>query len=147
MESNQLISPKHFERFALPSHAEYIAGLKILGITRYFFHICGDQKRNLPFLSEISSWPHSAVISIGHEVALREATGFFPNDIIYGNIDPRVIQSGTPQEVYNESRKTIETGKTIRGGFILAPGCDLPVSSPQENVFAMVRAVKDAGIY
>jgi uroporphyrinogen decarboxylase len=147
MESNQLISPKHIEQFALPAHVEYIAGLNTLGITRYFFHICGDQERNLQFLSEISSWPHPAVISIGHEVDLREAARSFPNDIIYGNIDPRIIQSGSPQEVYNESRKTIEIGKTIRGGFILAPGCDLPVTASRENVFAMARAVKDAGIY
>lgn len=147
MESNQLISPGHFERFALPGHIKYIEKLKGLGIRRYFFHICGDQCRNLPYLSRISGWPHPAVISIGHEVALDKAAGFFPDDIIYGNIDPMVIQFGAIKEVYDLCRMAIETGKRIKGGFILAPGCDLPLYPPPENVVAMTKALADFGCY
>jgi uroporphyrinogen decarboxylase len=144
MESNQLISPRHFERFALPAHKRYINRLNISGITRYFFHICSEQKLNLPYLSEIAEWHHPAVISIGHEVDLGEAARFFPDDVIYGNMNPQIIQSVSPQKVYEICRETLEQGRKIDTGFILALGCDLPVYTPVENVHAMKHSVMDS---
>ena len=141
MESNQLISPKHFERFALPSHQKYINRLNQSGITRYFFHVCGEQNRNLPYLSGIADWHHPAIISIGHEVEISVAARFFPEDIIYGNIDPQIIQSESPQKIDQICQKTLEQGKTVDAGFILALGCDLPVFAPVENVSAMKQTV------
>jgi uroporphyrinogen decarboxylase len=64
-----------------------------------------------------------------------------------GNIEPAVIQSGSPEEVYNLTKKVIEKGKKCSGGFILAPGCAMPPRSPEENVRAMMQAVSDFGWY
>jgi uroporphyrinogen decarboxylase len=146
-ESNQLISPNMLKKFALPNHVEYHERLKSLGIKRFGFHICGDQNLNLPLLAEAAPWKHPSVLSFGHEVDLDVAAQHFPEDIIYGNIEPAVIQTSTPDQVYELSRIAIEKGKKAPGGFILGPGCGLPVLAPPVNVYAMTKAINDFGWY
>ena len=146
-EANQVISPKHFEKFALPFHIEYHKRLKALGIKRFFWHICGEQNLNLPYMAEAKPWQHPSILTFGHEVDLEAAAKFFPEDIILGNIEPAVLQEGTPQQVYELSRIAIEKGRKAPGGYILGPGCTLPAYAPPVNVFAMTRAVNDFGWY
>lgn len=146
-EANQVISPKHFEKFAMPLHIEYQARLKAIGIQRFLWHICGDQNLNLRCLSELAPWRHPSILTFGHEVDLEAAGKFFPEDIILGNIEPAIMQFGTPQQVYEHSTTAIEKGKKAPGGFILGPGCTLPPYAPAVNVFAMTKAVNDFGWY
>jgi uroporphyrinogen-III decarboxylase len=44
------------------------------------------------------------VLSFGHEVDLKKASDFFPDDIIVGNLNPTIIQVETPAKVYEASR-------------------------------------------
>ena len=146
-ESNQLISPNMLKKFALPYHMEYHEKLKSLDIKRFGFHICGDQNLNLPLLAEAAPWKHPSVLSFGHEIDIETAAKHFPEDIIYGNIEPAVIQTGTPDQVYELSRAAIKKGKKASGGFMLGPGCGLPVLAPPVNVYAMTKAINDFGWY
>jgi len=146
-ESNQVISPKHMEKFALPFHEEYHRRLKAIGIRRFGIHICGDQNLNLPVLAEASPWPHPSVLSFGHEVDLESAAAYFPEDIIFGNIEPMLFEYGTPQQVCDLCRTAIEKGIKAPGGFILGPGCNLPVYSNPVKIYAMAKAVNDFGWY
>ncbi len=146
-ESNQLVSPKTVEKLALPFHAEYHAGLKSLGIRRFGLHLCGDQNLNLPLFSRTPPWQHPSVLSFGHEVDLEVAARHFPEDIIFGNIEPVIFQIGTPEQVYDLCREAIQKGKMAPGGFILGPGCGLPPFAPPVNVYAMTKAVVDFGWY
>jgi uroporphyrinogen decarboxylase len=146
-ESNQLISPKTLEKFAIPYHVAYHRRLNELGIKRFGFHICGDQNLNLPILSEASPWGHPSVLSFGHEVKIESAVSSFPDDIIFGNIEPAIIQTGKAETVYELCRDAIEEGKKAPSGFILGPGCGLPVGAPPVNVYAMTKAVNDFGWY
>jgi uroporphyrinogen decarboxylase len=135
------------EKLALPFHLEYHKKIKALGIERFGLHICGDQNFNLPILAEASPWQHPSVLSFGHEVDLETAANHFPEDIIYGNIEPVVIQMGPSQKVFELCRIAIEKGKKAPGGFVLGPGCGLPVACPPVNVYAMTKAVHDFGWY
>ncbi|MBW1768047.1 MAG: uroporphyrinogen-III decarboxylase, partial [Deltaproteobacteria bacterium] len=58
-----------------------------------------------------------------------------------------IIQTGTPEEVYEASRTVIEKGKKLPGGFIFSPGCEMPPMAPIENVRMMTKAVNDYGWY
>ena len=122
-----------------------------MGIKRFVFHICGEQNMNLPHLSRLSDsedgWPHPSILSFGQEVDLLEAARLFPEDIIQGNIDPSILQVGTPQEIYKRCRVCIDKGMQIPAGFVLAPGCDLPPRAPSFNIWAMTKAVKELGYY
>jgi len=146
-ESNQLISPKQFEKFALPYHARFHDHLRAMGIKRFMFHICGEQNLNLPYLAEFSAWPHPSILSFGHEVDIEVAAKYFPEDIIYGNVEPAIIQAGSTQQVYEFCRLAIDKGRKAQGGFILGPGCSFPPEAPPLNAFALARAVNDFGWY
>lgn len=150
-EANQLFSPAHIQTHALPYHKAFHARLRALGVNRFLFHICGEQNLNLPVLAEFAAseagWPHPSILSFGHEVELHDAARYFPDDIIMGNIEPALIQTGTPQQVYERCRTRIEQGKEIKGGFILAPGCGLPPRSAPYNVWMITKAVQDVGAY
>jgi len=150
-EANQIISPRHFQEYALPYHKEFHQRRRAMGVNKFYFHICGEQNLNLPHLAELASsadgWPHPSILSFGHEVDLNDAAKYFPDDIIMGNIEPAVIQTGTPQQVYELCRIAIEKGKRIAGGFILAPGCGMPPRAPSYNVWMLTKAVNDLGWY
>jgi uroporphyrinogen decarboxylase len=144
--SNQVISPKTFEKFVLPYRKALHEKVLGMGFENIFMHICGDQNGNLPFWAQIPMGS-PGILSFGHEVDLTNAAEYFPDDIIVGNLDPSIIQIGTPEEVYDASRLVIEKGKRIPAGFMFGPGCELPPMAPVENVRAMTTAVDDFGIY
>jgi uroporphyrinogen decarboxylase len=145
-EANQIISPKQFEEFCLPYQKEIHEKLLTLGVKHIFIHICGEQNRNLPYWAQVPMGD-PGIVSFGHEVDLDKASEYFPNDIIQGNVEPAVIQTGTPEEVYELSRICIEKGRKHRAGFILAPGCELPAKAPPHNVWMMRKAINDFGWY
>ena len=144
--SNQMISPKQFETFVLPYMQETQETILAMGYKTTYAHVCGEQNLNLPFWAEVP-FGDPGIISIGHEVKLETAGQYFPNDIILGNLDPAIIQSGTPEDVYEATRQNVEEGKRLKGGYIFSPGCQLPPRADPENVMAMTRAVNDFGWY
>jgi uroporphyrinogen decarboxylase len=144
--SNQMISPKQFEKFVLPYAREINEKILSLGYNHIFCHICGEQNLNLPHWAQIP-FGDPGLLSFGHEVALETAAQYFPNDIIIGNLEPAIIQSGTPEEVYDASREIIEKGKSLSNGFIFSPGCEMPPLAPLTNVKMMTKAVNDFGWY
>ena len=146
-ESNQVISPKLMEKFALPYLIEYQRRLRSLGVKRFGLHICGQQNLNLPCLSEASPWIHPSVLSFGHEVDIQTAARYFPEDIIFGNIEPALFQTGPPQKVYEHCRAAIEKGRKAEYRYILGSGCGLPPTAPPANIYAMTKAAHDFGWY
>ncbi len=146
-ESNQVISPKHVAEFALPFHLAYHERLKAAGIQRFGLHLCGDQNLNLPLFTEADPWPHPSVLSFGHEVSIGVAAQYFPKDIIFGNLDPTLLQTASPRGIYDLCCDILNQGKKAPGGFILAPGCGIPATALPVNVFAMTKAVNELGWY
>jgi uroporphyrinogen decarboxylase len=144
--ANQIISPKQFERFAMPYIKEINETLLAMGYKHLFVHVCGEHNLNLPCWAQIPMGD-PGLVSIGHEVELQTAAKYFPNDIIMGNLEPAIIQTKTPNEVYEATRKVIEGGKKLTQGYIFSPGCELPPKAPAENVMAITRAIEDYGWY
>lgn len=144
--ANNIISPKQFERFVLPYTKEYCDALINMGYNHLFTHICGEQNLNLPCWAHVD-FGKPGFISVGHEIELETAAKYFPDDVIVGNLEPAIIQTGTPEEVYKATREIVERGKRIRGGYIFASGCELPPRAPIANVTAMTKAVNDFGWY
>ncbi len=144
--SNQVISPKHFEEFALPYIKKASEAALAMGYKHICIHICGEQNLNLPYWAQIP-FGDPGLISIGHEIEFETAAKYFPNDIIVGNLEPAIIQTQTAEEVYEATREVVEKGKKYPGGYIFSPGCEMPPMAPVENVMAMTQAVNDFGWY
>ncbi len=147
LASNQVISPKHFEKIVLPYQIELHEKLLAIGIKNILCHICGEQNRNLPHWAEVPMG-NFGIISIGKEIDVATAINFFGDRcVIAGNIEPAFLQTGTPREIYELCRRTIERGKHAPNGFALMQGCEVPVNTPPYNLYTMKKAVDDFGFY
>ncbi|MFC2047554.1 uroporphyrinogen decarboxylase family protein [Chloroflexota bacterium] len=144
--SNQLISPKQFEEFVLPYNKELQETILDMGIKHIFCHICGEQNLNLPHWAKIPMGD-PGIVSFGHEVDLEVAGKYFPHDIIAGNVEPAVLQSGTADQVYELCQIAIGKGRKCPGGFVLMAGCEFPVMAPPYNLWIMRKAIDDFGWY
>jgi len=64
-----------------------------------------------------------------------------------GNIHTTdVMLRGTPEDVRRESRRCIEAAAE-GGGFVLSTGDQCGRDTPDENIFAMIEAAREHGIY
>jgi uroporphyrinogen decarboxylase len=142
--SNQMISPKLFERFVLPYQQELHAETLAAGIKHIYCHICGEHNRNLTFWRQIPMGD-PGVVSFGHEVDLEDAIHHFGNTcIIAGNIEPAVIHLGPSEKIYQLCRTALEKGRRAPRGFILMPGCGIPPHVPPYNLYQLSKACRDA---
>lgn len=108
--SNDLISDKHFEEFVVPYTTEVHESLLAMDIRTFQLHLSGRWKQNLPYAAKLplGDW---SMVSIDHPTDLAEAIKVFGEKaVIVGNLDTPIIQTGTPQQVYEMSREFIEKG-------------------------------------
>ena len=146
VSANYIISPKQFEKFALPYIKEAHEKILGMGYKTLFMHICGEHNDNLPYWAQIPMGD-PGLVHFGCEVDPERAAKYFPNDVIVGNMDTSIIQVGTPDQVYEATRKVVEDGKKLPNGYIFACSCEFPPRAPIENVLAMNKAVDDFDWY
>jgi len=146
MQANSIISPKQFEEFCLPYIKEQHDKMREMGYKHMWFHPCGEQNANLAFWAQCD-FGDPGIVSVGREIDLNTVAKYFPNDICFGNLDPSIIQVETAEFVYEASKEIILRGKGVSGGFIFAPGCDMPPKAPPYNVWMMTKAINDFGWY
>ncbi|MHB8868569.1 MAG: uroporphyrinogen decarboxylase family protein [Thermoleophilia bacterium] len=149
-EANALISPRMFREFSLPYLHEIHERAFALGFDSFSTHICGDHTANLESWAELDFARPGKVgaVSFGLEVPIDRAIEVLGHKaILIGNVDPARLRRGTPEEVFELGRAALEQGKESPLGFILAPGCELPVRTPHENLRALVAAARVHGRY
>jgi [methyl-Co(III) methanol-specific corrinoid protein]:coenzyme M methyltransferase len=127
--TGNLVGPYHYEEFLLPIHQEItsqIDGPLIL-------HVCGDCSDRLELFARSGvdayhfEWQvdaRTAVETVGNSMSL------------VGNVNnPEVLYQGTPDDVYQQVRFAVNAGINI-----IAPECAIPLSTPLENLKAIVEA-------
>jgi uroporphyrinogen decarboxylase len=135
--SEDLLSPKMFREYSYPALKEVISDVKAVHDVNSYLHVCGNTLDIMPLLPELKvdcfSFDHSVdVEKAKKKVGKRTA--------LMGNIDPvQMILSGAPDAIKDECFRIIDAAGRD-GGFILAPGCETPQASPDENVRAMGQA-------
>ncbi len=142
--SNDIISPKQFERFVLPYLQEIGEVILQTGVKHILYHICGEQNRNLHFWAEVPMG-EPGICSIGKEIDIDTAIRVLGDQaVIAGNIDPSIIQNGAPSDVFQTCKDALARGRKAPRGFMLMPGCEIPPGSPPYNVYMMKAAIDDA---
>ena len=110
-ESNYLISPQAFKEFVFPYTKALHEKVLSRGIRSIFLHMCGDHNLNLPYWRDIP-FGDPGMISFGPEVDLDTAIEVFGEDtIIFGNLSPTTIMTGTPEVVYQQTKQCLDKGK------------------------------------
>jgi uroporphyrinogen decarboxylase len=147
LASNEIISPRQFEQFVLPYLLESSEKILSLGVKHIFYHICGEQNSNLPYWAQVPMG-EPGICSIGSQVEVTTAIEYLGKKaIIAGNVEPSIIQTARPQQVYELCQKAIEAGKKAPRGFMLMPGCETAPDTPPHNVYMMRKAIDDFGWY
>ncbi|MBN2448492.1 MAG: uroporphyrinogen decarboxylase, partial [Phycisphaerae bacterium] len=133
------ISPKHFVEFVDPHVNAVFDHVRQKGGLSSMF-VCGDATRNL----ECMCRTHCDNISIDENVPLELAKelGEKYNRSFGGNLKlTSALLLGNEDDAKLEALRCMEIGGT--NGFVLAPGCDLPYATPEENLKAVALMVHD----
>ena len=80
----------------------------------------------------------------GNAINMAEMMEHIPkNCIAMGNVDPATqFRNGTPESVYGATKQLLtDCGKY--DNFVISSGCDIPPTSPWENIEAFFRAVQE----
>ncbi|MDD2495972.1 MAG: uroporphyrinogen decarboxylase family protein [Tissierellia bacterium] len=147
MEAKGIMSPRLVEKYSFP-YIEYMhQQLTERGVSNYNEHLCGNHNENLLFFKNLNL-PSRTNFSLDEKTDLLKTSTYLGSDyIISGNVSTKILVSGSIQDVINECQQIIEIGKKLKGGFILAPSCDLPPNAPPLNLYAMNEAICKYGTY
>ena len=145
--SNRIISPKQFKEFVLPYLVESSRRILDMGVRNILYHICGDQNANLPFWAEVPMGD-PGLCSFGEEIDIDKAIESLGSKaVIVGNIDPSLLLSGRPDEIFERCRRIIEKGKKAPRGFMFSSGCEVSPETPGYHVYLMQKAIMMFGGY
>lgn len=129
-----VIGPQLYREVVLPWEQRLISAIHSMGVP-VKLHICGDIARILPDMV------HSGAdaIDVDWMVPLAEARRLAgPNVCLCGNVDPSaVLLRGTPEQ---NRAAAAECLATVGGPILLQPGCEIPPSTPIENIEAFCSA-------
>jgi uroporphyrinogen decarboxylase len=128
--SGDMISRAHFQNHVVPYIREIYRRLAGKGLV-VGLHICGDTSDRLDLIADSGA----QIMSLDYKVDLAVAKQAFAGKIAFsGNLNPvDVVQLGTPEEIRAKTLEAIETVGT-HSSYIVMPGCDIPPSTPTENL-------------
>jgi len=112
---------------------------------RLTFHMCGKTDHLLETFRD--SLDIHVFQGFGWAVDLDRAAEILGGKVVLvGNVDPRLILMGTPDEVRAATQRVIAKLAPYRG-FIVQDGSNIPPGSPVENINAMMEAAERYGRY
>ncbi|PKN64891.1 MAG: MtaA/CmuA family methyltransferase [Deltaproteobacteria bacterium HGW-Deltaproteobacteria-15] len=130
--TRNLVGPYHYEEYLLPIHQEITAqaGGPII------LHVCGNCSDRLELFAQSGVDGYHFEWQVDSKEAVRRVGDRIS---LVGNINnPQALLQGTPEDVYKQARYAIEAGVNIIG-----PECAVPLSTPLENLRAIVEAAEE----
>ena len=142
-----MVSPTMWEEFLGPGFSQYVRLAKAHGL-RVMHHTCGSVRPIIPLMIDRgldilqSLQPEAADMDpralkrdFGHRLAF------------HGGISiQRTLPFGTPEEIREEVRQTIEA-LAPGGGYVLCTSHNIQADTPIENVIALLAAYREFGHY
>ncbi len=138
--SPELLSPSMYEEFVLPVTQDLVQWALTQGV------------RDVPLIIGGNTTPIAALLAqTGANNLLCDFTGDFDEwsavarehgRALRRNISPRLIETGTPDQIYEVAAREIRRGRDLPG-FIMGTAV-IPFGTPTQNVLAIKRACLDA---
>jgi len=133
------IDPGLFRQFVSAPATEIFDFIRNKGVFSSFF-VCGHAQQNIEIMCKCRpdniSIDENIPLDFVKPIALEHKVSFG------GNMKLTVVLlMGTPEECMQNALECIDSGGNR--GFILAPGCDLPMDTPPENLQAVTSIVHD----
>lgn len=106
-----------------------LKGMKVL-------HICGDSEKIIPYMFDTGVTGISVEEKVDPYLAIKVANN---RGAMIGNVGCSFpLFKGTPQDVADAARKSADAGFNS-----ISAGCGVPIGTPDDNIRALVKAVKD----
>lgn len=133
------IDPDSFRQYVSPYAKQIFSYIRSREKLSSFF-VCGHAQQNIEVMCECRpdnvSIDENIPLDFVRDVALRHGISFGGNMRL-----TVVLLMGTPADAREEAMACLDLGGNR--GFILAPGCDLPMDTPPGNVTAVTELVHD----
>ncbi len=133
------IDPDSFSGFIKPYATEIFDHIRKKNVLGSFF-VCGNAQQNIEVMCECKpdnvSIDENIPLDYVRDIALSRGVSFGGNMKL-----TIVLLHGNSGDCQTEALNCMDTGG--KKGFILAPGCDLPMRTPPENIQAVTRLVHD----
>ena len=139
----QLLSTEMVQEFVLPYHK--ILKEKLTSADQISLHLCGDATRHFTMFREelgVNSFDTGFPIDFS---SIRQTLG--PTVEIQGGVRAPQLAHGSPEEIFTEARRILESGIMEGGRFILKEANDLVPCTPLENMDALYQAARTYGVY
>lgn len=133
------IDPLTFETFVTPFVSEIFDDIRKKGKLSSFF-VCGHAQQNIEAMCDCRpdnvSIDENIPLDFVKEIALKKGISFG------GNLKLTVVLlMGNEDDAREDALACLDLGG--KTGFILAPGCDLPMETPPANIKAVTELVHD----
>ena len=128
-----------FEKFVSPYATELFGFIRDNQSLSSFF-VCGNAQQNIEAMCKCQ--PDNISIDENIPLDFVRDTALDHNVSFGGNMRLTVVLlMGTKEDSQRDALQCMDTGG--KKGFILAPGCDLPMDTPSENLMAVTKLVHD----
>ena len=134
--SCSVINKAVFSEYILPHLKQAFRAYKDSGDPLCWLNITGQTEKILPLFPETGA----DLFNIDYLVPISTAMEKLPHHCINGNIKPFSFISDKTKNIQRATKDLLKETQS-RGGFILSPGCEIPLESQVSNVEAMVKAV------
>ena len=136
-----MLTEAMWDEFVFPYLKELVGALVDVGI-KPTLHFDQSWTRALPRLRELPA--RSCILNLDGMTDIRRAKEVLGDHMaIMGDVPATLLVAGAPVDIREYVRRLLaDVGKR---GFLLAPGCDIPVNARAENVEALVAAGLDFG--
>ncbi|TKG94606.1 uroporphyrinogen decarboxylase [Puteibacter caeruleilacunae] len=131
------IDPMSFETFVSPYVTDLFDFIRDAGALSSFF-VCGNAEQNIEVMCDCKpdnvSIDENIPLDFVKKIALEKGVSFG------GNMKLTVVLlMGTTEDSQRDALECMDIGG--KKGFLLAPGCDLPMATPAENLEAVAELV------
>ena len=135
--SPNLVSPKVYQKFALPCEKKVVEALKDLP-GAYSIHICGDTNKIIADMGTTGA----KILEVDWKLDMGYARSVVPDDVVLmGNINPSdPLCIGTPEKVLSQVKAMVEATKGR--SLIISSGCAMGANTKPENMEALVQSAK-----
>ena len=139
-EGCSVVSPDIFRKFAKPYEIRLNRFLKEKQIPT-ICHICGWTD---PILEDlVDTGCPMFEFDARTDIALAQKIGK-GHYVLSGNLDPAMLNNGTPEQVREETIKLCDLFRG-KGGLMIGPGCALGPDTPEANIRMLVETTKEFG--
>ena len=135
-----LLSPDLAEEFSEPYVKAVFDAVKNDEFA-VIYHNCGDCTI---FQIESILRTNASAYHFGNAIKMSEMMPHIPSNVIaMGNVDPTTqFKNGTPESIKAETKRIMAECAEYKN-FVISSGCDIPPSTPWENIDAFFKAAEE----